>query len=106
MQHLVLVLTEIPLFHVLNARITFENVNGCRTADKRLSQQAGGAQCDSGEGWERAAITSFYPSVSGMHRQGRWVQDSAFASLLCCSPQKSPKPIVVLSQVVHQKFWS
>ncbi|XP_067395537.1 ankyrin repeat domain-containing protein 13A isoform X1 [Emydura macquarii macquarii] len=37
---------EIPLFHVLNARITFENVNGCRTADETSSQTVQGAQCD------------------------------------------------------------
>ncbi|XP_054074950.1 ankyrin repeat domain-containing protein 13A isoform X2 [Rissa tridactyla] len=43
---------EIPLFHVLNARITFENVNGCRTADKTTSQMVGGAQCDSGANFE------------------------------------------------------
>ncbi|XP_043385503.1 ankyrin repeat domain-containing protein 13A isoform X4 [Chelonia mydas] len=35
---------EIPLFHVLNARITFENVNGCRTAEEISSQTAEGAQ--------------------------------------------------------------
>ncbi|KAM9259924.1 ankyrin repeat domain-containing protein 13A isoform 1-T2 [Cariama cristata] len=43
---------EIPLFHVLNARITFENVNGCRTADRTSSQMVGGAQCDSGANFE------------------------------------------------------
>ncbi|KFU89026.1 Ankyrin repeat domain-containing protein 13A, partial [Chaetura pelagica] len=43
---------EIPLFHVLNARITFENVNGCRTADKTSSQMVGGAQCDAGANFE------------------------------------------------------
>ncbi|XP_043354162.1 ankyrin repeat domain-containing protein 13A isoform X5 [Dermochelys coriacea] len=37
---------EIPLFHVLNARITFENVNGCRTAEETSSQTAEGAQCE------------------------------------------------------------
>ncbi|PKU29700.1 ankyrin repeat domain-containing protein 13a [Limosa lapponica baueri] len=42
---------EIPLFHVLNARITFENVNGCRTADKTPALQesyltsAGNSHC-------------------------------------------------------------
>ncbi|XP_072736203.1 ankyrin repeat domain-containing protein 13A isoform X3 [Ciconia boyciana] len=63
---------EIPLFHVLNARITFENVNGCRTADKTSSQMVGGAQCDSGKEWKEAVIASFYISVSGMHRRERW----------------------------------
>ncbi|XP_064024660.1 ankyrin repeat domain-containing protein 13A isoform X3 [Pogoniulus pusillus] len=43
---------EIPLFHVLNARITFENVNGCRTADKNSSQGVGAAQCESGANFE------------------------------------------------------
>ncbi|KFV77358.1 Ankyrin repeat domain-containing protein 13A [Dryobates pubescens] len=43
---------EIPLFHVLNARITFENVNGCRTADKTSSQAVGAAQCESGANFE------------------------------------------------------
>ncbi|KAM9118539.1 ankyrin repeat domain-containing protein 13A isoform 1-T1 [Pangshura tecta] len=37
---------EIPLFHVLNARITFENVNGCRTAEETSSQTAEGAECE------------------------------------------------------------
>ncbi|KAL2298418.1 hypothetical protein Nmel_015413 [Mimus melanotis] len=41
---------EIPLFHVLNARITFENVNSCRTVERT----SGGAQGDAGEGWEGA----------------------------------------------------
>uniref|UniRef100_A0A672U4U1 Ankyrin repeat domain 13A n=1 Tax=Strigops habroptila TaxID=2489341 RepID=A0A672U4U1_STRHB len=43
---------EIPLFHVLNARITFENVNGCRTADRPSSQMAGGALYESGANFE------------------------------------------------------
>ncbi|NXH45969.1 AN13A protein, partial [Dicaeum eximium] len=40
---------EIPLFHVLNARITFENVNSCRT-DERTSPE--GAQSDAGANFE------------------------------------------------------
>lgn len=72
-RNLVLFLIEIPLFHVLNARITFENVNGCRTADKTSSQMVGGAQCDSGKEWKDAVFASFYISVSGMHRRERWV---------------------------------
>ncbi|XP_057893139.1 ankyrin repeat domain-containing protein 13A isoform X2 [Melospiza melodia melodia] len=40
---------EIPLFHVLNARITFENVNSCRTAER---PSPGGAQSDAGANFE------------------------------------------------------
>lgn len=40
---------EIPLFHVLNARITFENVNSCRTAER---SSPGGAQSDAGANFE------------------------------------------------------
>uniref|UniRef100_A0A9L0RL11 Ankyrin repeat domain 13A n=1 Tax=Equus caballus TaxID=9796 RepID=A0A9L0RL11_HORSE len=38
---------EIPLFHVLNARITFGNVNGCSTAEETVSQNSEGTQADS-----------------------------------------------------------
>ncbi|ELW66468.1 Ankyrin repeat domain-containing protein 13A [Tupaia chinensis] len=38
---------EIPLFHVLNARITFGNVNGCSTAEETLSSNVEGTEADS-----------------------------------------------------------
>ncbi|KAM8816884.1 ankyrin repeat domain-containing protein 13A [Rhynchonycteris naso] len=38
---------EIPLFHVLNARITFGNVNGCSTAEETVAQNMDGTQANS-----------------------------------------------------------
>uniref|UniRef100_A0A8D0GV08 Ankyrin repeat domain 13A n=1 Tax=Sphenodon punctatus TaxID=8508 RepID=A0A8D0GV08_SPHPU len=43
---------EIPLFHVLNARITFGNVNSCSTAGEASSQTLGGAGPDSASPFE------------------------------------------------------
>ena len=37
------------MFHVLNARITFGNVNGCSTAEETVSQHVEGTQPDSGK---------------------------------------------------------
>ncbi|OXB84864.1 UNVERIFIED_CONTAM: hypothetical protein H355_015986 [Colinus virginianus] len=59
---LVCFLIEIPLFHVLNARITFENVNSCRTAERTSSQMVGGAQGDSGE--KNAGMASLHYSAN------------------------------------------
>ncbi|EHB15627.1 Ankyrin repeat domain-containing protein 13A [Heterocephalus glaber] len=36
----------IPLFHVLNVRMTFGNVNGCSTAEETVSQNVEGTQAD------------------------------------------------------------
>lgn len=71
-RNLVLFRIEIPLFHVLNARITFENVNGCRTADKTASQMAGGAQCDSGKEWkmQRSHLFTFLSVECTEERDG------------------------------------
>lgn len=37
------------MFHVLNARITFGNVNGCSTAEETVSQNVEGTPSDSGK---------------------------------------------------------
>lgn len=43
------ILVEIPLFHVLNARITFGNVNGCSTAEETVPQSVEGTPANSGK---------------------------------------------------------
>ncbi|CAI5789497.1 repeat domain-containing 13A isoform X1 [Podarcis lilfordi] len=60
---------EIPLFHILNARITFGNVNGCSTAEEASPQASDGAQQPSGGfgtrlEWGCLLLTGPQPSVS------------------------------------------
>nr|XP_034991062.1 ankyrin repeat domain-containing protein 13A isoform X6 [Zootoca vivipara] len=60
---------EIPLFHILNARITFGNVNGCSTAEEASPQASEGAQQPSGDfgtglEWGCLLLTGPQPSVS------------------------------------------
>ncbi|XP_029961627.1 ankyrin repeat domain-containing protein 13A isoform X1 [Salarias fasciatus] len=66
---------EIPLFHVLNARITFGNVNKCST-EEEVNSSAAATPTSSGEDDEAAALPPFQvcPSVfevpSSYHRRG------------------------------------
>lgn len=53
---------EIPLFHVLNARITFDNVNKCNTEEEATPSPA--ATPTSGEDQEAAALPAFQVSSS------------------------------------------
>ncbi|KAG8012044.1 Ankyrin repeat domain-containing protein 13A [Nibea albiflora] len=66
---------EIPLFHVLNARITFGNVNKCSTEEEALTTPAA-TPTSSGEDEEAAALPPFQvcPAVfevpASYHRRG------------------------------------
>ncbi|NWR08219.1 AN13A protein, partial [Paradoxornis webbianus] len=59
---------EVPLFHVLNARITFENVNGCRTAE---GASPGGAQSDAGANFEVDQSVFEIPKSYNVQDDGR-----------------------------------
>lgn len=65
---------------MLNARITFENVNGCRTADKTTSQMVGGAQCDSGKEWkmQRLHLFTFLSVECTEERDGLTAENETF----------------------------
>lgn len=130
MQIVCFFLIEIPLFHVLNARITFENVNSCRTAE-RTSQTVGSAQGDSGEEWKNAVMASLCVSACGVCRRAftsiannpREVRATEYSSLplwFCQGsatlPKKGctasychaclPEPLATCSQVACLHFWS
>ncbi|XP_066055597.1 ankyrin repeat domain-containing protein 13A isoform X2 [Chamaea fasciata] len=59
---------EVPLFHVLNARITFENVNSCRTAE---GASPGGAQSDAGANFEVDQSVFEIPKSYNIQDDGR-----------------------------------
>ncbi|NXY38361.1 AN13A protein, partial [Pomatorhinus ruficollis] len=59
---------EVPLFHVLNARITFENVNSCRTAE---GTSPGGAQGDAGANFEVDQSVFEIPKSYNIQDDGR-----------------------------------
>ncbi|XP_062273682.1 ankyrin repeat domain-containing protein 13A [Scomber scombrus] len=67
---------EIPLFHVLNARITFGNVNKCSTEEEANTTPAATPTSSGGEEEEAAALPLFQvcPSVfevpANYHRRG------------------------------------
>lgn len=56
-------MSEIPLFHVLNARITFGNVNGCSTAEETGSQNVEGTSADSGKKKKKSWALQFKKKI-------------------------------------------